>query len=99
MLNVVGTKADTGKPMAGVLADFSRALEKVIDVGTFGARKYARANWLKVENAEERYWDAFWRHLLAAEREPCDTESGMPHLHHAAWNLLAVIELQERHEC
>ena len=91
-----GRKADKGKAMGGVLADFSRALERVVDIGTFGARKYARANWLLVENAEERYLDAFWRHLLAAEREPNDFESDMPHLHHALWNLLAVIELKKR---
>lgn len=94
--NEQGVKADNGKPLSGMLIDFSRALERVMEIGTFGAQKYSRGNWLLVEDAEQRYWDAMWRHLLAAGRELNDPESGMDHLHHAAWNILAVIELQQR---
>jgi hypothetical protein len=63
-------------------------------VGTFGADKYTLHGWLAVENGEERYMDALFRHLLADEET--DAESDLPHLAHAAWNALAVLELHLR---
>lgn len=94
----VGVKHDQGKPMAGLmLTDFSRALEAVASVTTFGAGKYSPSGWLAVPEAERRYTDALCRHLLADLRgEVTDSESGLPHLAHAAWNVLAVLELQMR---
>ena len=59
-----GSKLDAGKNKAGVLADFSRALLAVSEVGTFGADKYSRGGWQSVPNGVERYTDAAWRHLL-----------------------------------
>ena len=96
MAKPLGFKADKEKSLAGVLIDFSRALEDIAAVGTFGAKKYARANWLQVEDAETRYYDAMWRHLLASGSEALDQESKLKHLSHAAWNILAVLELQAR---
>lgn len=93
-----GTKYDHGKPMMGLLLkDFASALSVVGDVTTFGAAKYAPSNWLKVEDAERRYLDAMCRHLFADLRGiENDDESGKPHLAHAAWCLLAVLELRQR---
>lgn len=93
-----GVKHDQGKPMAGLmLQDFARALEAVATVTTFGAQKYSPSGWLAVPEAERRYTDALCRHLLASLRgEATDSESGLPHLAHAAWNVLAVLELQMR---
>lgn len=92
-----GAKLDAGKTMAGVLLDFGVALERVARVGTFGAQKYTRRGWQSVPNGEERYEDALMRHLLELHGpDRCDSQSGMPHLWHAAWNILAIIELQER---
>ena len=34
--------------------------------------------------------------LLQAAQEPIDTETGISHLAHAAWNILAIIELEKR---
>lgn len=80
-----------------MLQDFARALEAVATVTTFGAQKYSPSGWLAVPEAERRYTDAFCRHLLAGLRgEATDSESGLPHLAHAAWNVLAVLELQMR---
>lgn len=94
---MTGVKHDSGKLFAGLLLeDFPRALSAVARVATFGAHKYARSNWLAVEDAQQRYGDALLRHLLADQLEAVDGESGLPHLYHAAWNLLAVIELRER---
>ncbi len=92
----VGVKHDTGKVMGQLLGDFSRALMGVAEVGTFGARKYTRGGWQHVLDAQQRYYDALWRHLLQANQEELDSESKLSHLEHAAWNILAVIELKKR---
>lgn len=91
-----GAKLDSGKIKAGLLADFAYALSSVAEVGTFGANKYSRGGWQHVDNAVERYTDAMWRHLLKARHEPIDPDSGLPHIAHAAWNILAVMELEAR---
>lgn len=97
-LHVPGAKDDKGKPMAGVLLDFSRALRTVVDVGTYGAKKYTRTGWATVPEGSQRYLDAMMRHLLAMDVDPdgLDKETGLPHLAHIAWNALAVLELQAR---
>ena len=97
-LHVPGAKDDKAKPMAGVLLDFSRALQIVVDVGTYGAKKYARQGWCVVPEGSQRYTDALVRHLLAMDVDPdgLDKETGLPHLAHVAWNALAVLELQAR---
>ena len=97
-LHVPGAKDDKGKPMAGVLLDFSRALRTVVDVGTYGAKKYTRTGWATVPEGSQRYLDAMMRHLLAMDVDPdgLDKETGLPHLAHVAWNALAVLELQAR---
>ena len=97
-LHAPGAKDDKAKPMAGVLFDFSRALQTVVDVGTYGAKKYTRGSWAVVPEGSQRYLDAMMRHLLAMDVDPdgLDTETGLPHLAHAAWNALAVLELQAR---
>ena len=93
-----GRKDDREKPMAGVLLDFSRALQTVVDVGTYGAKKYTRGGWATVPEGSQRYLDAMMRHLLAMDVDPdgLDKETGLPHLAHVAWNALAVLELQAR---
>jgi len=93
-----GAKLDAGKPRAGlVLGDFSRALRAVAEVGTHGAVKYSARGWLAVPDGEGRYTDALYRHLLAdASGDALDVDSGLQHLAHAAWNLLAVLELRLR---
>ena len=97
-LHVPGAKDDKAKPMAGVLLDFSRALQIVVDVGTYGAKKYARQGWCVVPEGSQRYTDVLVRHLLAMDVDPdgLDKETGLPHLAHVAWNALAVLELQAR---
>ena len=97
-LHVPGAKDDKAKPMAGVLLDFSRALQTVVDVGTYGAKKYTRLGWATLPEGSQRYTDAMMRHLLAMDVDPdgLDPETGLPHLAHIAWNALAVLELQAR---
>lgn len=80
--------------MGLVLGDFKHAVVAVGEVGTFGANKYTDHGWLDVPQGPARYRDALLRHLFADETH--DPESGLPHLAHAAWNALAILELELR---
>jgi hypothetical protein len=93
-----GAKLDGGKIRCGlVLGGFSRALEQVAAVGTYGAAKYTDNGWRSVPSGQDRYTDAMYRHLLAeAQGLECDPESHLLHAAHAAWNALARLELMLR---
>lgn len=93
-----GAKLDSGKMIAGeILTSFSNAMQAMLEVATFGASKYTRKGFLQVPNGEERYLDAMTRHLLKhGSGEEFDPETGFPHLHHALWNLAAVVEVRLR---
>ena len=91
-----GAKLDKGKVQAGLLIDFALALSQVALVADFGAAKYSKGGWQEVPNGKDRYYNAFWRHLLAARHEAFDPNSELPHLSHALWNLMAVVELDHR---
>lgn len=92
-----GAKLDRGKNRLGlVLGGFSDALVAVGQVGTYGANKYSDSGWKAVLHGEGRYMDAALRHMLAhlgGERR--DPESGLEHMAHAAWNLLAVLQFMQ----
>lgn len=92
---VTGTKHDRGKPILGAVPPHAElAVGRVL---TFGAEKYARGNWDKVEDHENRYMDAALRHLNAHRRgELTDSESGESHLAHAACCILFMLDKQER---
>lgn len=98
-LNTPGAKADAGKLRPWlVLGSFSRALEEVSKVGTAGAKKYTPNGWKTVENAEERYMEAFARHMLEIGKgnEMDDGPNGTQthHIANMIWNLCAVLELK-----
>lgn len=64
-------------------------IEGVGKVLTFGADKYEPNNWQKVEDAENRYYAAAMRHLMAWRKgEKTDPESGISHLDHIACNIM-----------
>lgn len=95
-----GAKLDQGKNRMGlVLGGFSRALEAVSRIGTFGANKYSDNGWMSVPKGVERYSDALLRHMFKhLQGEVVDKDSGMPHLWHMSWNSLAITELTMRKE-
>jgi hypothetical protein len=100
-LNSPGAKGDAGKQLPWlVLSDFSRALEEVVKIGTFGATKYTPHGWLTVADGENRYMEAFGRHLIElAKGNRIDSGvGGTGGLHKAQliWNLLASLELELR---
>lgn len=100
--NEPGAKLDAGKQRPGlVLGGFSRALQAVTEIGTFGANKYTDNGWMAVKDGIRRYEDAGLRHKLARfSGEERDPESGFLHLAHEAWNILATLErvLRERED-
>lgn len=93
-----GAKLDAGKNRLGLMVGgFSKALEAVGQVTTFGANKYSPGGWQHVENGVERYTDALYRHLLKeAQGEEVDADSGLMHAAQSAWNALARLELMLR---
>jgi hypothetical protein len=91
-----GAKLDAGKPMAGLLQQFGRALMEVSKVGTYGAKKYSVGGWQHVPDGVGRYTDAMVRHFLTENRETFDAESGLLHAAQTAWNALARLELMLR---
>ena len=95
LANQPGAKLDAGKNrLSLVLGGFADSLWDVGSVGTFGAKKYTDNGWKEVPDAKSRYLDAMYRHLLKHEKgEFLDADSGLPHLAHAAWNVLAVLQL------
>ena len=77
-----GRKHDKEKPRWDLLP--LATVARVVDVLTFGARKYEDENWKKVPNARKRYFAALMRHLYAHQQgERLDPETGLPHLSHA----------------
>lgn len=92
-MSILGKKFDQSKPIAGALSDFSLALTELSELLTFGAEKYERSSWLKVPDAEVRYKDALWRHLLSSGE---DEETGLGHDVAVVFNALAVLELRLR---
>jgi hypothetical protein len=82
-----GTKHDAGKPRYDLLP--WSALDDVAAVLTYGSKKYAPGNWMKVPDGRARYSAAALRHLSAYLRgELLDPESHLPHLAHATCCLL-----------
>lgn len=83
----VGHKDDLEKNRLDLIEpEFIEGVGKVL---TFGADKYEPNNWQKVEDAENRYYAAAMRHLMAWRKgEKTDPESGLSHLYHVACNIM-----------
>lgn len=96
-----GSKLDAGKPkvVRGALHYFPRALEEVAKVSEFGASKYLWNGWESVPDGVSRYAEAGTRHVLKEKIEgDIDSDSGLYHKAHKAWNALAELELFLREE-
>ncbi len=91
-MDEVGRKDDAGKRRWDLLP--IRSLGVVVDVLTYGAKKYTPGGWRQVPEAHDRYLAAGYRHLTSWHAgERCDPESGIHHLAHAACCFLFLVEL------
>lgn len=89
-----GLKYDGGKLRYSLIPPV--ALSALAKVLTFGAIKYAPNNWQLVEDGEERYLDALYRHLEAYRSgETIDAESGLTHLSHAITNIAFLLHFEQ----
>lgn len=91
-----GLKHDSQKPRWELLP--LDAVEEVVKVLTFGAKKYGEDNWKKVR-PRTRYSAALLRHMKARKcGERLDPESGLLHAAHEATNALFLVwmELHKR---
>ena len=90
-----GVKYDSGKPRFDLIP--AVPLETLAKIYTMGAEKYADRNWEKGIRYS-RIYAAVMRHLNKYwSSENLDPESGLPHLAHAAWGLLALLEFDATH--
>lgn len=85
---LAATKFDQGKPDWSLVP--FEALEGMVKVLEFGAKKYSRNNWKKGGGfLYTRVLGSCFRHLFAFLRgEDVDPESGLSHIYHAQCNLL-----------
>lgn len=84
-----------GKPEISYLLTFPHALNGIAEVLQYGASKYELYNYKLGCSAKESV-DSGLRHLLAwYSGEETDPESGISHLHHAAFNFLRLAEEME----
>lgn len=91
-----GMKFDNGKP---ILALVPATLEQAVgEILTMGAAKYAPNNWKKgikytrIVSSLKRHLNEFYQGNLI------DSESGKPHLWHAACNMAFLIEFESKPE-
>ena len=90
----VFVKHDQQKPRFSLIPPDT--IKGVMAVLEHGAAKYDADNWCKCTEPI-RYYDAAMRHILAWKcGEKLDTESGLPHLHHALCCLIFLSELDGR---
>lgn len=90
-------KFDTEKPRWDLLP--LKTLAPVVDVLTFGAKKYGDNNWQNLLEFTPRYTAAFLRHFVAWQNgEKTDPESGHAHLAHAVTNLLFILWKEQQNE-
>lgn len=84
-------KADHGKLPYHLLP--WKPVEHIVAVLDYGARKYTPEGWRGVPRKRDRYFSAAIRHLVAFwTGELVDPESGLPHLAHAACNIIFLME-------
>ena len=89
-----GVKFDKEKAQWSLLP--FRAVKEVVDVLTFGVKKYSVDNWKYVPQARVRYMDATFRHLAdwhSIDRK--DPETGKSHLAHAICCLLFLLWFEQ----
>jgi hypothetical protein len=70
------------------------AINAIIAVLSYGAKKYSPDNWKYVKPFKKRYLNALLRHLFQRFilNEKYDSETGLSHIAHAGCCLLFLLE-------
>jgi len=85
-----GVKFDDSKIRWGLLP--WAEIQDILEILEFGAKKYEEDNWKKVNNADDRYFNAAMRHFISWKKgEKADPETGKSHLAHLACNILFLM--------
>lgn len=97
-----GIKNDSGKRQWWYMDSFWEDLGEVADVLAYGGTKYPAedgANWKRLPDAEKRFKDALFRHLVAYRLgEKSDKETGKSHLAHLITNALILMYFDRQQE-
>lgn len=87
-----GIKHDQNKPRWELLP--LDAVEEIVKVMTYGAKKYRDGGWKRVR-PRSRYYAAAMRHLRAVQTgHKIDPESGLRHVSHFATNALFLVWME-----
>ena len=74
-------------------------VEEIVKVLDFGKQKYSAHAWKGVENAEQRYLSATYRHLVEYTKgNKIDEESGLSRLSHLATNIIFLMWFENNKE-
>lgn len=93
----LGVKYDSDKLEYSLLP--KGVLTPILKVLSFGKKKYAADNWMKVDNPKERYYNAMQRHINQWwEGEKYDSETGENHLAHAACCLMFLLWFENKED-
>jgi hypothetical protein len=83
-------KHDRHKPMWDLLP--YAQVGRIVEVLTYGARKYSGEGWKRTPDGSNRYFAALMRHLVAwRSGATTDPETGLAHLAHAGACLLFLM--------
>lgn len=92
MKKTQGKKFDQGKFRISILPGL--AIEQVMAVGEMGSKKYGDFNYKKGMPVS-KFINAAFRHIFIEwwfKGNDLDNESGLHHLAHGSWNVLAALE-------
>ena len=82
------TASSLTKPQYSLLTP--EILKGMAEVMSHGARKYSKNGWKQCKDPDQ-YMDALFRHIEAFRSgELIDPDSKLPHLHHAACNVMML---------
>jgi Domain of unknown function (DUF5664) len=92
-------KKEVKLPLADIIIEFREAIVEVGKVWVFGKQKYSEernpaytlSNWKVWDKGEQEFRNAAIRHILASVDDAYDSESGLLHLAHAAFCVLALL--------
>ena len=93
-----GVKNDGEKPRWDLLP--YREVGEIVDVLSFGMKKYSPDNWKRVPEPRRRYFAAMMRHMTAWwDGESHDPETNKSHLAHAGACLLFLMWHDKERTC